>query len=98
MSAHTPGPWHARNSPSEIWGEVRDAEGLWVARVHQRYGDDSSNPECESNTSLIAAAPEMLKALKALAGLCDCAAYELDATQCEHARARAAIAKAEGSR
>lgn len=63
MSAHTAGTWSARNQGDGATGEVRDANGLWVARVHQRNGD-AMGAECVANTRLIAAAPTMLDGLK----------------------------------
>lgn len=58
MSKHTQGPWHiARFEASTV--DIRDARGVTVAEV----GDTSM--EDEANARLIAAAPELLEALKA---------------------------------
>ncbi len=56
MTAHTPGPWRS-DSPyvSAPSGEHRTI----VADCDQAFSDD----ECEANTRLIAAAPELLAAL-----------------------------------
>ena len=57
MAAHTPGPWRL-DSPyvSAPSGEHRKI----VADCDQYFSDD----ECEANTRLIAAAPELLAALE----------------------------------
>ena len=56
MAEHTPGPWRS-DSPyvSVAAGEHRKI----VADCDQSFSDD----ECEANTRLIAAAPELLAAL-----------------------------------
>lgn len=64
MSKHTEGPWQARNMRGESYGEVRDSRGLWVARVHLRDGIGVLDGEAVANTHLIAAAPELLAALR----------------------------------
>ena len=57
MAEHTPGPWRS-DSPyvSVAAGEHRKI----VADCDQSFSDD----ECEANTRLIAAAPELLAALE----------------------------------
>ena len=68
MSAHTPGPW----TVSSIGGgfEVEAADGTIVAQALQT--DPPTNPfrhqVRKANSRLIAAAPELLEALKALSG------------------------------
>lgn len=59
MSGHTPGPW--------VWDDnLEDLRPLWEMGMSQGFGyidwlDQSSK---EANARLIAAAPDMLKALK----------------------------------
>ena len=98
MSTHTPGPWHIyRRRPDDIYRGpagtffVVDADQSNVADVVIN-GDRSTT---KSNARLIAAAPDLLAALKALL------AYE-DETEGgfmtgDIIKARAAIAKAEGA-
>lgn len=95
MSAHTPGPWHPTNHPKLATGEVRSAGGIWVARVHQRDGEGSMDPECVANTHLIAAAPDMLADAKDLLDLLDDADLDEEGMALFR-RVRANIAKAEG--
>ena len=86
MSQCTPGPWFAhgryigtKNHKSAV-GECRDVNGNW-----------SDDAQSSANASLIAAAPELLEALKDMVFYCDMfpnAPY--------HVKAKAAIAKAEG--
>ena len=59
MAEHTPGPWRS-DSPyvSAPSGEHRKI----VADCDQHFSDD----ECEANTRLIAAAPDLLAALEGL--------------------------------
>lgn len=59
---HTPGPWHATDCRHQKNGQIRifADSGAHIANVL------ASNPCCEGNGSLIAEAPAMLEALKAL--------------------------------
>lgn len=79
MSAHTPGPWmvphfarddHPCNCPHVL------AEGYMgsVATVHNEERDGEHYPageEAKANAGLIAAAPDLLEALKAIADCTD---------------------------
>ena len=83
---HTPGPWTYRKDDDSI---IAPHEGLQVCQLN-----DGTNSQCEANAALIAAAPELLEALKGLAD---------HAHQCAHfgamdllERADSAIEKAEG--
>lgn len=93
---HTPGPWQVNaSSDHRSWGYVRreddERKVIAIAQVFRRHGWD----EYQANARLIAAAPEMLTALQAIAGM-----TVEDST--DHAQlvalciaiARAAIAKA----
>lgn len=89
---HTPGPWGCDGS--EIY-----CENLVIASVHRPKTDDEggvmSNAEANANASLIAAAPELLAALrelKMLRCLGGCTPENDSPTQ----RAVLAINKAEG--
>jgi hypothetical protein len=78
MSNHTPGPWLVGSRADQtIW-----ADGLRVASV------ECPRKEWRANASLIAAAPDMLAALK----LAEQNAFDRPAL----AAIRAAIAKAQG--
>lgn len=85
-AGHTPGPFEVM--PSDFGTHHVFSLGaerrLLVARFARREDAD-----------LFCASPGLLAAVKDLVE-CDCAAYGLDATNCEHARGRAAIASAEG--
>jgi hypothetical protein len=88
---HTPGPWIAAPYSSVVGAPVVSASGRSVAKVtYFALGESFSNHDAESdaNARLIAAAPEMLEALRM---------YERgeEATVLA-ATVRAAIAKAEG--
>ena len=89
MSKHTPGPWKtvARNYPIADTG---DYDGCWEVLtgdpkkpIVQIWGDSD---EDEANARLIAAAPDLLEALRDMVDHGDATAF---------AKARAAIAKAE---
>jgi len=94
MSKHTPGPWMLDiNKRGGEWDYlIRTVKphnpaggvGMHVATVNVTF---KHLPE--DNARLIAAAPEMLEALKAVVAVADRKTVEFDA-------ARAAIAKAEG--
>jgi len=61
---HTPGPWRAfRGEQKRAQREVQHAQGWTIAKV-LRAGSDA---EADANLRLIAAAPEMLDALRELA-------------------------------
>lgn len=108
---HTPGPWHCDDvhpdSGSIMIGSAKD----WVCVMCHKpddyaaeRGDDEENErQTLSNARLIAAAPELLEALKNLVAAYDSAIHdEYDGTEMlscllgEADSARAAIAKAEG--
>lgn len=119
---HTPGPWIYRANEYDDWGMVRaapDAKGrmfvICQARNPSVRYDDldkyrvSRTDPYEANARLIAAAPELLEALKPFAAMA--AAYDPEAdgdddqdawfygarpTIGQLRRARAAITKAEG--
>lgn len=61
MSQHTPGPWEQENGGPSIVSRAPNARFYDVALVHH-FMDESG--ETEANASLIAAAPELLEALK----------------------------------
>lgn len=82
--AYTPGPW--RSYRDRVYAAREDASDFWVAYCDSPYVRDAS-----ANAHLIAAAPELLEALKQ--------AYD-DLVLCRTDNAmqiiNAAIAKAEG--
>ncbi len=69
---HTPGPWTMRREFGTI-ADVVDENGGVVAIPWHGQKDKTpalvANPICEANARLIAAAPELLEALKELAAL-----------------------------
>jgi hypothetical protein len=100
MSAHTPGPWMYRLDTGTGYGRIEstrrdlpnnDPVVLAVREDWNRYL--SETPEGQANARLIAAAPEMLEALRAMLGLGNITSFQPGRAE---ALARAAIAKAEG--
>lgn len=95
MSAHTPGPWSV--NLYEFTGRAAVvSETMHIASL-------TAKPETNANARLIAAAPELLEALRYIA--CEQSGWTFKVDPLEHARsvveemrdkARAAIAKAEG--
>jgi len=84
---HTPGPWQVEARRGETW--VCRADSAVLARV-------AAAKEIRANARLIAAAPELLEALKAVRiELREGGSYR-KADRC-HAIVEAAIAKATGS-
>lgn len=82
---HTPGPWKITDAEF-----IDDAKGGPVARV---YSQMRPKDEWQANAALIAAAPELLEALKAL--------YNPEGSRFDrmadiHQFAQGAIAKADG--
>ena len=83
MSGHTPGPWFTYFSERGIW-TVQEPRG-WIAEL------TPDRPNQEANARLIAAAPDLLEAAKAMTEPAGEIAYR------ERWMAlKAAIAKAEG--
>ncbi len=82
---HTPGPW--RDVDGRIFSDGYLISGAPIATVHKR----KASGQYEANARLIAAAPELLEALRGLVSI-----YSTDSTEAEVIDARAAIAKAEG--
>jgi hypothetical protein len=97
--SHTPGPWrwdHESNVGNLIVDPERNAVATFQARSHLKWAEQQA--EREANARLIAAAPELLEALKGLEQWYDA---EVEPPHREFfnaaiAKARAAIAKAEG--
>ena len=106
MSNHTPGPWLLRTAPTSAGLchiiSAADWRGAFIYGDGLRIGVDDSLPKAQelaANARLIAAAPDLLGALKA----CQQAIREMRTYGAPtafwdgiEAAARAAIAKAEG--
>lgn len=96
-TSHTPGPWHIQPSSSfdASYVLIKPIPGQVVAQVDKL-------PEMDANAALIAAAPDLLEALKFLDDndriTCENADFEIPAGECPccGCKARAAIAKATG--
>ena len=91
---HTPGPWKVL---SEEAIRIKSQDGSLLAMLHHLRGVHGVNgripiEEVHANARLIAAAPELLEALKELLGLAERHGWLHVAVN----NARAAIAKAEG--
>jgi hypothetical protein len=67
MSKHTPGPWRAAKGTHEIFIQCAAPTGPYdVATITTlEENGEQSKAETQANARLIAAAPELLKALKA---------------------------------
>jgi hypothetical protein len=95
MSKHTPGPWLKSASGPTVYAlHSYSLRNRFSAHCQAGRQDDANAEELEANACLMAAAPDLLKALH---GLLDPATYE-DGEWYRQARqaARDAIAKAEG--
>lgn len=93
MSAHTPGPWELDEGDDGDNFTIR-ADGEFVTRLTKsRYTDDRRDPEAYANAALIAAAPDMLAALRDLLGYVG--GWD-SAPDHPCGKARDAIARAEG--
>lgn len=107
MNKHTPGPWvvgkAARNPypdpPGDKWSIA--AYGCWIAGVYPFVRGCQDDSEAKANARLIAAAPDLLEACRAMV---DCYEGGMDSgcdpprPDCPACQARAAIAKAEGGK
>lgn len=83
---HTPGPW-AKNRYGELCGSDHKRITLSDSGISLSCG--VPQPEYIANARLVAAAPDLLEALKAVVSVADRKTVEFD-------KAHAAIAKAEG--
>jgi hypothetical protein len=89
MSAHTPGPWSSDFPNGDDWIRTEDGDAIVRIGFNQEHR--------EANAHLIAAAPELLEALKAITHRTDLGTALFHKLTEEHAEAAlAAIAKAEG--
>ena len=67
MSKHTPGPWTA-NKPTQSNGRAEVYAGpMLVAQAFNWLLDAEGDEQCWADARLIAAAPELLEALKRIA-------------------------------
>ena len=96
MSKHTPAPWTVQKSEDCMgrklddmvrWVVTADENDLWISTGPT--WDQEHDEESEANARLIAAAPELLEALRGVVRVADCNTMEFLA-------AHAAIAKATG--
>lgn len=93
-ATHTPGPWTARvKRTGESWWVVAPRPNGQEGYLAECVGRQEAN---EANARLIAAAPDLLAALRVLLGTSECSCEGDCVPDCTHVIARAAIAKAEG--
>ena len=97
---HTPGPWVADDNEGfsmwKIYSRMSPSgSGVQGSRVADVIGDSA---EADANAALIAAAPELLEALRLLLAECEHQAWigNMPDDRVEFGIARAAIAKAKG--
>lgn len=97
MSAHTPGPWHVNKGPRNALPHIRSATGLYVMDAAPRGSNAMSTTRQMADAVLIAAAPELLEALRNSLSLLEihCGNSD-DIANVVMDKARAAIAKATG--
>lgn len=102
MSAHTPGPWIHSTDLGQI-GSVETPDGVVVAQAQQIMRGAGDLQLREANARLIAAAPELLEALRSLIGWIPNAqtlermGFHTKAPMESYELARKAIAKATGA-
>lgn len=98
MSAHTPGPWAVGGDDGLIWVTPPDTRQNVICDLQPRDAD-SFTEEDEANARLIAAAPDLLLAIKLLYRATDHYDPEpskLGALLAAIEATKAAVAKAEG--
>ena len=94
MSKHTPGPWITeQSSRTDIYiiSQSVEARNKWVATAcnHEFHPTEEENRRNQYNARLIAAAPDLLEALKDAVEI-------IEGTGLDASVQRAAIAKATG--
>lgn len=96
---HTPGPWRVVNyqDKNDVPRVVSDKGGIAVLCINRYLGEAGPSKQEQINAALIAAAPELLEALKAMVAIWE-GPRELAALRFAKSviDARAAIAKATG--
>lgn len=98
-ATHTAGPWTIA-PPWSGFSQITGPEGQLIFGLAAGSKDEKrSDEECAANAALIAAAPEMLEALKSLATIARALSDLCDATDYEPgiAAAEDVIARAEGN-
>lgn len=94
MTKHTAGPWVHHPDDNIITTHGGRLILEWVARTNHRLSGETSIEERNANARLVAAAPELLEALKTLIDM-DVAYQRGDKVAQAVDAAKAAIAKAE---
>lgn len=94
MTTHTPGPWVWRSKSGSLHqvGTAPYAYGNVVLEPSYDYDSGTDTKVSDADAALIAAAPELLDALKALLKK-----HEPHHNSIEHAATRALIARAEAA-
>lgn len=93
---HTPGPWTAHDSPVDGAYPISTAFGdhrICIAHAHGVF-EEPGRIEAQANARLIAAAPELLEALKRIMAAVNYGGIKMPAVI--GIQASTAIAKAEG--
>ncbi len=105
MTKHTSGPWHIQDNSDQEFGQIRvDSDEGAVAFCGNNFGPLADLEGMRANAHLIAAAPELLEALKSAAeavgsefcshtGKCS-----VEIEECAAAEYLLVIAKAEGEK
>lgn len=94
---HTPGPWIVTHDRRLIEAEYREGYVASVSFYDSQFCGPEDEAEAAANACLIAAAPDMLEALRFAERACASEDFEpREALMKILDRARAAIAKAEG--
>ena len=103
MCQHTPGPWVAEESDGNLAKVSYTGTGLRsvIARLHENSLCNEHTGSVNANAHIIAAAPAMYEALKAIVGQQRPNRWGYDSAEIAlndewRAQARAAIAQAEG--
>ena len=91
---HTPGPWRIGTAPPNGEQAIGTIRGMMVAVATTGVGMEN---ETLANARLIAAAPEMLQALRSIAAITTCADQDPEAMCAEiQGICRVALAKVTG--
>lgn len=93
---HTPGPWAHHNTPTPFI--YVNAGGLPICQIYTSTAHGQSMGEQFANAHLIAAAPELLEALKACAAVCAGETMNKRGLISALEQARAALAKCQGEK